>query len=57
MVRWMCGASLKNRVSTGELNKWMGVVCVAGIVRQGRLRLFCHLEARMNGCLIVEMCL
>jgi len=38
MVRWMCGVSLKNRISSKELHEWIGVVCVADIVRQGRLR-------------------
>jgi len=37
-VRWMYVASLKDRISSKELNERMGVVCVAEVVRQGRLR-------------------
>ena len=38
MVRWMCGASLKNRVSSNNLNELLNVVAVTDVVRQGRLR-------------------
>jgi len=50
MVRWMCGASLKNRIASKELNERMAVVCVADVVRKGGLRWFGHFEhkKRMN---------
>jgi len=58
-VRWMCGVSLKKRISSKELNERMGVVCVADVVRQGRLRWFGHLvrKRKVNGSLLVDMCL
>ena len=37
MVRWMCGVSLKNRISSDELNTRLGVEAVSEIVRCGRL--------------------
>jgi hypothetical protein len=46
MVRWMCGVSLKNRVSNEELNRRLAVEQVADVVRQGRLRWFGHLERK-----------
>ena len=44
MVRWMCGVSLKHRLSSQELNRRLGVEAVTEVVRQGRLRWFGHLE-------------
>ena len=46
MVGWMCGVSLKIRIPSNELNERMGVVGVADVVRQGRLRWFGHLEPK-----------
>ena len=46
MVRWMCGVRLKNRVSSEELNKRLGIVRIAEIVRRGRLGWFGHLERK-----------
>jgi len=46
MVGWMCGASLKSIISCKEMNERMDVVCVADVVRQGRLRWLGHLECR-----------
>ena len=46
MVRWMCGVSLKDRISSVELNERLGVEGVADIVRRGRLRWFGHLERK-----------
>jgi len=43
-VRWMCGVSLKNRISSVELNGRLGVERVADVVRPGRVRWFGHLE-------------
>ena len=44
MVRWMCGVRLKNRISSEELNKRVGIESVAVIVRRGRMGWFGHLE-------------
>jgi len=46
MIRWMCGVTLKDRKSSEELRKRLGVVSVSDIVRQGRLRWFGHVERK-----------
>ena len=46
MVRWMCGVSLKNRISSEELNRRLGIESVAVIVKRGRLGWFGHLEPK-----------
>ena len=46
MVRWMCGASLKDWKSNQELLDRLGIVCVAEIVRCGRLQWFGHVERK-----------
>ena len=46
MVRWMCGVSLRNRISSKELNERLGVEGVAEVVRRSRLRWFGHLERK-----------
>ena len=42
----MCGVSLKNRISSKELNERLGVEGVAEVVRRSRLRWFGHLERK-----------
>src|SRR6059036_1486170 len=44
MVRWMSGVSLKDRRSSEELRRGLGIVSVDRIVRRGRLRWFGHVE-------------
>ena len=46
MVRLMCGASLKSRLSSKDWNKRLIVEAVTDVVRQGRLRWFGHLERK-----------
>jgi len=46
MVRWMCGVSLKNRLSSEELNGRLGVDGVANIVRRCIMRCFGHLKRK-----------
>ena len=46
MVRWMCGVSLKNRISSEELNRRLCIESVAVIVKRGRLGWFGHLERK-----------
>jgi hypothetical protein len=46
MVRWMCGVSLKHRISSIDLYTRLGVEAVADVVRRGRLRWFGHLERK-----------
>ena len=49
MIRWMCGVSLKNRISSVELCGRLGVEEVADVVRRSRLRWFGHLERKNSG--------
>ena len=46
MIRWMCGVTLKDRNSSEELRKRLGIVSVSDKVRQGRLRWFGHVERK-----------
>ena len=46
MVRWMCSVSLKDRIPSKELNRYLGVWSVTDVVRRGRLRWFCHLKQK-----------
>ena len=46
MVRWMCGVSLKDRKRSEDLCNFLGINCVADVVRRGRLRWFAHLERK-----------
>ena len=46
MVRWMCGVTLKNKVSSVELYGRLAVEAVSDVVRRGRLRWFGHLERK-----------
>jgi len=38
MVRWMCGAKLKDRLPSKELRKRLGVDDIALVLQQNRLR-------------------
>ena len=46
MVRWMCGVSLKNRISSAELYGRLGIEEVRDVMRRGHLRWFGHLERK-----------
>ena len=46
MVRWMCGVSLKNRISSDELKGRLGIEGIDEIVERGRLRWFGHVERK-----------
>jgi hypothetical protein len=46
MVRWMCGVTLRDMLSSKELNERLGIVGVEDVVRRGRLRWFGHLERK-----------
>jgi len=46
IIRWMCGVSLKNRISSVKFNGLLGVEGVAYVVRHGRLRWFGHHEQK-----------
>ena len=42
MLRWMCGVSLRDKVSLMELRKRMGIESVLDVLRRGRLRWMGH---------------
>ena len=42
----MCGVTLRNRISSIELNGRLGIVGVEDVVRRGRLRRYGHLERK-----------
>ena len=46
MIRLMCGASLKTKISNNDLNKRLNVEAVTDVVRLGRLSSFGHLERK-----------
>src|SRR3989442_1598363 len=46
MVRWISGVTLKDRRSSDELRRGLGIVGVARVVRSGRLRWFGHVERK-----------
>ncbi len=56
MIRWMCGVTLKNRISSEELYCHLDVEVVSDVVRRGRLRWFGHVERKSltMRCLPVE---
>ena len=48
MIRWMCGATLKDRCRSEELRKRLDIEDVADVVRKSRLGWFGHLERKMR---------
>jgi len=60
MVRWMCGVTLKDKISSEELLSRVGVEPVGDVVRRGRLRWFGHVERKseddwVKKCLELEI--
>ena len=49
MLRWMCGVSLKDKVTTVKLREQMGVDAVSDVVRRGRLRWLGHVLRKDDG--------
>ena len=48
MVRWMCGVTLKNRITSEELRSRLSIEAVTEIVRRGRLRWCGHVERKVD---------
>src|ERR1043165_3611088 len=48
MMRWMCGVTLKQRLSNDLLRRRLSIDCVSDVVRRGRLRWFGHVERKGN---------
>ena len=46
MVRWMCGVTLSDRISSEELLSRLGIESIGVVVRRGRLRWFGHVERK-----------
>ena len=42
MIRWMCGVSMKDRRTSEELRKLVGVEPITTGIRSGRLRWYGH---------------
>ena len=42
MIRWMCGISLKDRMTNEELRRLVGVEPITTFIRSGRLRWYGH---------------
>ena len=49
MVKWMSGVTLKDKRSSAELRRGLGIVGVDRVVRRGRLRWFGHVERKEAG--------
>mgnify|MGYP007071599789 CR=1 FL=1 len=49
MVRWMCGVSLRDRVSSEELRERMGIESVSDVVKRSRLRWLGHVLRKDDG--------
>ena len=48
MVRWMCGVTLKNRITSEELRNRLSIEAVTEIVRRGRFRWFEHVDRKAD---------
>ena len=48
MVRWMCGVTLKNRITSEDLLRGVKVRSVFEVVRRGKLRWFGHVERKAD---------
>ena len=46
MLRWMCGVTLRDKVSTLELRRRLGIERVVEVMRWGRLRWFGRVERK-----------
>ena len=44
MIRWICGVSFRDRVSSSELRSWFGLRSIDDLMRDKRLRWYGHVE-------------
>ena len=44
MIRWMCGVSMKDRMTSEERRKMVGVEPIKTVIRSGRLRWYGHVR-------------
>ena len=60
MVRWMCGATLKDRILSAVLYSRLQVESASEVVSQGRLRWFGHVERKetsdwVSACRVMDV--
>ena len=48
MTRWMCGVSMKDRRTSEELRKLVGVEPITTVIRSGRLRWYGHVMRKSD---------
>ena len=48
MIRWMCGVSIKDRRTSEELRKFVGVDPITTVFKSGRLRWYGHVMKKSN---------
>ena len=48
MIRWKCGVSLKDRRTSEELRKLVGVQLITTVIRNGRLRWYGHVMRKSD---------
>ena len=46
MLRWMCGVTLRDKVSTVELRRILGIEGVVEVMRRGRMSWLGHVERK-----------
>ena len=49
MIRWMCGVSLKDRRTSEELRKLVGVHPITTVIRSGSIRWYGHVMRKRRG--------
>ena len=61
MIRWMCGVSLKDKITSAELRERMGVEGISEVMRRSRLRWFGHVKRKaddrdwVKGCTVLNV--
>ena len=48
MIRWMCGVSMKDRGTSEELRKLVGVEPITTVIRSGRLKWYGHVMRKSD---------
>ena len=48
MIRWMCGISMKDRRTSVELRRLVGVEPITALIRSGRLGWYAHVMRKSN---------
>ena len=48
MRRWMCGISMKDRRTSGELRRLVGIEPITTVIRSGRLRWYVYVMRKSD---------